>query len=76
MKNGQGRSFIRIVHHMGHTFIVLPNEFSPDRSRQDRLQVRIRIRLARFGAVEPLGVEIFQAWQQLEAQEVTGPGVT
>ncbi len=52
-----------------HFVIVLSNEFPLNRSREDRLQVGIRIGLARFGAIELLGMEIFQAREQLEVQK-------
>ncbi len=63
-----GRAQTKGGREFDHLVVVLPNEFPPDRSCEDRLQIRIGIRLARFGAVELLRVEIFQARQQLEAQ--------
>ena len=51
-----------------HLVVLLPNEFPSDRSGENVLQVGICIGLPHFGTVELLGMEIFQARQQLEAQ--------
>lgn len=52
-----------------HLIIPLPDELPFDGAREDRLQVGIGLRLSSFGPVQLLRVEIFQAGQQLKAQQ-------
>ncbi len=54
-----------------HLVVVLPNQFPLDGTREHGLQVGIGIRVPRFGTIELLSVQIFQAGQQLEAQQRT-----
>src|SRR6266700_3594654 len=54
-----------------HLVILLADELPLDGAREDRLQVGILLRVPRFGTIELLRVEIFQAGQQLEAQQRT-----
>jgi len=54
-----------------HLVVVLSNELPLDGAREHRLQVGIGIRSACFGSVQLLGMQIFQAGQQLEAQQGT-----
>ena len=44
-----------------HLVVVLSNELPFDRARKHRLQVGVGIRVPRFGTIELLRVEIFQA---------------
>src|SRR6266851_8589420 len=52
-----------------HLVILLPNELPLDGAREDWLQVGIGFRVPRFRSVQLLGMQIFQAGQQLEAQQ-------
>jgi len=45
-----------------HLVVLLANQVPLDRTGQDGLQIGIGIGMAGFGAVELLGMEIFQAW--------------
>src|SRR5260221_14580301 len=55
-----------------HLVVMLSNKFPPDGTREHRLQVGVGIRVPRFGAIELLSAEIFQAGKQLETQHRTG----